>query len=546
MIRFRTPAYGNYIPPMQNLPVRLAAGIGWRMQLLIFFIAAAAVVSRRPDAIFNPQFFGEDGAVWYREAYQFGWLTSLLYSRSGYFQTVPRLAASLSLLVPLHFAPLIMNLIGITFQILPVNVLLSARLSNWAPVLVRAFMAVAYIALPNSMELNATVEEAQWHLALLVCLLVLASPPKRHVWRIADIVLILLSGLSGPFCLMLLPVALIFGWIRREPWRIFVISALTLPAFIQLSAIVTTASATRRQAPLGATPQLFVRLLAGQIYLGALFGQTSSPTHKGHLALALAGILGTAFVIYCAVYANLERKLFLLFCALVFAASLKSPMASMTTPQWQVLSDSPGIRYWFLPMIGFVWALIWCAASATAKPVRVAAACALASMLIGIVKDWEYPAYTDFHFKEYAARFAAAAPGTLVNIPIYPPPWVMPLVKRSPLCHTLPLGNVDQPAPNAQISGPTAIGGWAVALEPIQRILIYVDRSLKQSTQLNVMRPDVDLLYPHWPDKRKGWSAFVDMSRLAPGKHEIEVRALQGSGCEADFAVIPITSVASR
>ena len=142
----------------QPSTLNLSAGLTWKLQIFIFLIAAAAIVSRRPDAILNPQFFGEDGPVWFGQAYSFGWFSSLLHSQNGYFQTLPRLAAAIALLAPLRFAPLVMNLIGITFQVLPVTVLLSSRCAKWAPLSVRGFMAVLYIALPNSMELNVTVE----------------------------------------------------------------------------------------------------------------------------------------------------------------------------------------------------------------------------------------------------------------------------------------------------------------------------------------------------------------------------------------------------
>jgi hypothetical protein len=186
----------------QSGSLNLKPGIGWKLQVLVFSIAAPAVGSHRPDAIFNPQFYGEDGPVWYGQAYASGWLTFLFHSRSGYFQTLPRLAASLALPVPLRFAPLVMNLIGVTFQVLPVNILLSLRCSAWAPLPIRAAMALAYIALPNTMELNITVEGGQWHLAMLACMLVLAHAPRNHKWRIFDTGIFLLSGLSGPFCLI--------------------------------------------------------------------------------------------------------------------------------------------------------------------------------------------------------------------------------------------------------------------------------------------------------------------------------------------------------
>src|SRR5664280_1271684 len=132
----------------------VAAGAGttqsaltWRWHVLAFVAAAGLVVSRRPDAIVHAQFFAEDGHVWFADAYNRGWFTSLFRTQDGYFQTLPRLAAALSLLVPLSWAALVINLIGLIIQILPVPLLLSRRLSRLGSLQLRAALAFVYICL---------------------------------------------------------------------------------------------------------------------------------------------------------------------------------------------------------------------------------------------------------------------------------------------------------------------------------------------------------------------------------------------------------------
>ena len=82
-----------------------------------------------------------------------------------------------------------------------------------------------------------------------------------------------------------------------------------------------------------------------------------------------------------------------------------------------------------------------------------------------------------------------------------------------------------------------------LAQKPIRRVLVYVDRSQLTAVTPDKARPDVDGLYPQSPDKYKGWETTIDISNLAAGSHEIEFRALEGDGCEADFAVIPVERV---
>jgi hypothetical protein len=50
----------------------------------------------------------------------------------------------------------------------------------------------------------------------------------------------------------------------------------------------------------------------------------------------------------------------------------------------------------------------------------------------GIWRDWRIPPLTNLHFPQQAAAFEAAAPGTLVTIPLNPPSeeWYMVLTKK--------------------------------------------------------------------------------------------------------------------
>src|SRR3954447_3150542 len=178
-------------------------GLYFPALLLGFLIAALAVISRRPDALFNPQFFAEDGNIWFADAYNYGWLQALAMTHTGYFQTLPRLGAALALAVPLQHAPWVTNLIGLLLQVAPAIFLLSRRASNWAPLRIRILMAAAYIALPNTSELNVSITEAQWHLGLLACLVALSRPPQSRVGVAFDVTALALCGLTGPFCIVL-------------------------------------------------------------------------------------------------------------------------------------------------------------------------------------------------------------------------------------------------------------------------------------------------------------------------------------------------------
>jgi hypothetical protein len=63
---------------------------------------------------------------------------------------------------------------------------------------------------------------------------------------------------------------------------------------------------------------------------------------------------------------------------------------------------------------------------------RLAGYCVLGTLVLGVVRDWEYPPMKDHHFPAYIEQLNKAKAGTLVQIPIDPDGWEMDLVKAAP------------------------------------------------------------------------------------------------------------------
>jgi len=127
-----------------------------RQHIIIFAVCFVLLLTRRPDAILNAQFWAEDGKDWYANAYNLGAVKSLFMAHDGYFQTISRITASIAQAFPLIWAPLIFNSVALIFEILPVNLILSSRFSEVIPnKSARLLLAFLYIALPNSVEVHA-------------------------------------------------------------------------------------------------------------------------------------------------------------------------------------------------------------------------------------------------------------------------------------------------------------------------------------------------------------------------------------------------------
>lgn len=206
----------------------------WRRRWLVIIaaslVACLLIFLRRPDALLNPQFLAEDGTYYYAQAYNLGGLRALFLPAAGYLLITDRLIAAVAVLLPMAWAPALFNVYAILWQAAPVAFLFTRRfdqlIPNWYA---RVAIALLYLAIPNSYELDASVTYIQWHLALLAFLVVIAAPRSGRAWRVFDGAVILLCGLDGPFCLLLTPIILL-RWLRVRHPRLLVLLAIDLGA----------------------------------------------------------------------------------------------------------------------------------------------------------------------------------------------------------------------------------------------------------------------------------------------------------------------------
>jgi hypothetical protein len=413
-------------PSMQSEPAREGIGFGW--QAAVFLAALVAVFSRLPGAFLHPQFFAEDGWVWYQQAYNLHWLRSLGIAQAGYLQTFPRLVTGLALLFPMQWAPLIMSLAGAVIQVLPVTALLSRRCAPWGALRLRLLMAALYLAIPNAPEIHIVLTNAMWHLAVLQALLAFSLPPLSWRGRVSDVLLFSIGAISGPFCLLLLPCIAAYWWIRRERWTLAVMGIALLGAAMQVLTILHSARA--RQAPLGVTPLRLLRIMAGNIFIDSMTG-TGGPYLRISL-LIVAAIGGLTIMVWGWRSAPLAGRLYISFAILVLIACLRDPLLLPgTTPRWEVLANATGIRYWFLPSLMFLWSAAWCASGGESRLVRFAGLAVLLLTLVGVYREWSYPSWPASHWSADVARFQTLKPGEHMIFQVYDPGGrPMELIKR--------------------------------------------------------------------------------------------------------------------
>ena len=399
-------------------------------------LLALAVVMRRLDALQHPQFWAEDGSDWFAQAYNDGRLSTLFVPHSGYFQTISRLLGDVGVSVGLAAAPLVANLAALLAELAPALFLVSSRFAAVIPSLrLRILLAAIYVAVPNA-EVHANITNAQWHLAILACMVLMVPGSPRRAWQVFDVATIALCGLSGPFVVLLLPVGLLRLW-RTRARRDARLVALMVPfALLQgITALVNHDS--RLGGPIGASAASLVRIVANRVVLAGTLSNDTDPAYltqafPNGLLIATALSVAAAAVLAVALWRGpLALKILDLFAVLVLGLALTSAQVPVDTPQWTTFATTlGGPRYFLIPELALLASVAWLI---TLLPRRAAVAVGTV-VAVGFLgqsaRHWSFAAYPDLNPAAATRQLDSAPRGTQVVIPINPSGWTMVLTKR--------------------------------------------------------------------------------------------------------------------
>lgn len=187
-------------------PLRPGEGRGARWFWLVTALAFALLLARRLDFVLRPQFWAEDGAVFYRDQLTLGFARALLETHSGYVHILPRLIAwALSPLPTLH-QPLGYTLVATALAALCCAWVVRDEHARWLPSRrLRAALALWLACAPVGREVVGNVVNLQWYALWLGFLLVAGALPSRPAAQLAWSGALALIGASAPGAIALVP-----------------------------------------------------------------------------------------------------------------------------------------------------------------------------------------------------------------------------------------------------------------------------------------------------------------------------------------------------
>jgi hypothetical protein len=396
-----------------------------RAGLTLFFLGIFA--ARVPDLLRNPQFWAEDGKIFFRDAMCDG-AASIGRAYAGYYHLVPRLVAWFAgAFSPVH-APAIYLAASLALVGLVLFVVQSPRLQlPYGP-----WLALCIVLTPDSLETFGNVANVQWFLGIGLFAIALMRTSDSPLITYLETAFVLVAGLTGPFALMLLPVfagKLLMSW--RDPQErrraAMLTAALVVTASVQAYAIVTnqvspglTPDYPRTQVvdiPIVIAAAIFSHSLMALIPLAGYAGllvNSLSVRSVGFLGLFEIGVFATILLLALARKRyRFERLSALFFCVVVLIAMLYKFLDYI----FAVVSAENGARYFLIPTVMVCWLILSCVRE---PKVGLAAKIFVGIFLLAGVVGFRRKPLEQYDWPGWAQRMEA---GSRPQVPINPKGW---------------------------------------------------------------------------------------------------------------------------
>jgi hypothetical protein len=330
---------------------------GWynhRLLILALGLFTAALVYRRADAFTNPQFWAEDGMVFFVEQDHHAEFIPF-QNYNGYIHFIPRTVAyaEKTLGVPLEWAPVFYNYatygmclfyLGLLWFFLPYT-----RLT-------RFFMITCLGVLPLATEVYMNLTNVQWFSCLGLMLLFFNLKIKPGLGWVWLLIAVLMAGLTGPFSVMFLPLLVWKCWKHRKNMPALVPCLLAVfTGLIQLGFLYTHFHG--RIFPALPIPKYHVFLTFYNTIKQALLLDHRMITEFRwrHLVLILPPVLGYVYMLWRSIKKRKEINLLILLCLglnVFFTIQVNWPY------EWLMSPFLGGMRYFFIPFTLVCWFML--------------------------------------------------------------------------------------------------------------------------------------------------------------------------------------------
>jgi hypothetical protein len=347
---------------------------------LIFVLGVVVVVVRDRHRLFSPTLRSEDGPIFLKEARDEG-LGSFVHTYMGYVHILPRIVAYAFRWFPLNWEPSLYAFAAVGIG-LGVNALaLSPRMSPVLPQLwQRQLVFVLLCASPARDEVSANIANLIFIGSLGLLLLSLSDDPRTRWGRWAELVAVLVLGLSGPFALFMLPTFALRAWLRRSRQSIALLVLIAVCATVQWGTLLTASRTAKSTGGLS----VYAELLAHRIFAAWAIGDDRLLSAWHRAPILVGAVVVLVVVAFAASLWLAESRLRSGALLLVLLLACAAPSAAY----WFIGSTPRAQRHLLLPL-AIITVVFVATLTSPSKWLRCLAVAALALSLIGVVRDFQ-------------------------------------------------------------------------------------------------------------------------------------------------------------
>ncbi|HEY1108594.1 MAG TPA: hypothetical protein VGE76_08185 [Opitutaceae bacterium] len=367
-------------------------------------VALLAFVSRKPEQWFNPQFWGEDGRVFFAEAVSLG-PAALIEPYAGYFHLVPRVVAFAASAAPWEYLPAIYMIVAA----LGASAVAARVALADLPLVARVTGAVAMVVVPHSGEVFLNLTNLHWLLGMLLAVNLLEPAPATRARALRRALEIAVAGLSGPMVLCLAPFAALWlVWQRRERRAGWLGAAWALAVGVQFllvamgPRVATTDTMTVLSALWWVVPRYVMALLVGEWM-----------RYTQEVAMIFTLLVAPMLTVLFWERKNPYRAQAAL---LLLAAAGLLVAGRLANPYW----GNPvggAARYVYVPFVLALWAFGWLSAGAAARWRRAIAWVLCGCVVSAGIAHWRGRPQPDL---EWSRQVREAREGTRKEFAVQP------------------------------------------------------------------------------------------------------------------------------
>ena len=370
----------------QAYPFRAALGAAGAVLLVLFL--------RRPESFLHPQFFAEDGAVFYMGADRDPW-GSVMSPYAGYLHLAARLVAAACS----GLNPLLIPAAYFTASIGAVLLLTLALFSPRVGLPLPGLLALGLVLAPHTGEVFDNLTNLQWIGSIGLIVLLIARDPERPAQWLADLGCAAVISLSGVFSVLFAPLFAARAGVRRTLASVALALVVCACGMIQAGEFLRFPA---QPAPNPVTPVLALATFGHRVWLG-LLSPPALADGAPIWARAAAGAAGLALLAALGLASGASRAR-----RMVLASALSLLVAAAIYRfRGEILalaSVRNGDRYFFVPKVCIIWILILGMRRASA--LRWLSGALLAALLANTCLTFRFERWKDYDWPYWAGRIA--------------------------------------------------------------------------------------------------------------------------------------------